>query len=256
VGVFDKTFCNDEDIASFIPGDFAKICPLHQRICQGNDGVLKADGWTLRSAASPPATRGVEPGMVVSLVKGASYQDDLLGIDAVEVLPNTGVVLRRIKHSTNAAGIPLSSLLGQPPNVGSTDLTSVAFVVRTFLPQIAEATRILRERYRLMLDLDLQVPTDMRRAAVLIVVMDILLAMSKNAGMDTDDLKAKYVLYSKQLDAYYKSLDATYGTASEQQQSVIMAMTPLSTVRYPDGAGRVLPAPAQPSIGTWPWLGG
>jgi hypothetical protein len=129
--VLPTVFCSDEDVALRAGTDYPILVPPWQLMAQGTDGVFGANfPWILSSASVNFAAQGVHARQVVHLT-GASFgsQGQLLAVDGVST-DGTALNLRRLGRAPGQ---------GQPP-VPVAGLSSVAFKVVTFDPQIDMAT--------------------------------------------------------------------------------------------------------------------
>jgi hypothetical protein len=125
-------YCTDEDIALRALGDYPALCPDHQKLAAGTDGVfLSADRWKLTSATVDFTAAGVHAGNVVQLTAPrAQFRNDGELFIVESVGSDGAATLRRLGKG---AGV------GQPP-APAAGLTGVAFEVLTLDPQIEQAT--------------------------------------------------------------------------------------------------------------------
>jgi hypothetical protein len=127
-----SVYCTDEDIALRCLGDYPALCPDHQKLAAGTDGVfLSADRWKLTSATVDFTAAGVHAGNVVQLTAPrAQFRNDGELFIVESVGSDGAATLRRLGKG---AGV------GQPP-APAAGLTGVAFEVLTLDPQIEQAT--------------------------------------------------------------------------------------------------------------------
>jgi hypothetical protein len=109
-------------------------------MAKGNDGVFSnGSPWVLSSASVNFSSNGVKPNQVVALTAPKSQYPgggDLLAIDSVSN-DGTAITLRRPHKDLN---------VGMPP-APAAGLTSVAFNITTFDPQIEEASFDVKRRF-------------------------------------------------------------------------------------------------------------
>ncbi len=195
--ILTKLYATDEDIALRVPADFPMLCPRDQKLTSGIDGSFApSDPWTLLSPSVDFSACGLAPGQVVSLTKPtASFKPpgDALVVASVT---NGAVTLRR-------KGQP--ARMGQSPGTAA-GLTGVEFAVTTLAPQIERATYDLNRRYGID-DLvtgrrtsDMYDPREVREAAVLTVLSNQYLAMSRETGDPRDPFAAKAELAKLELE--------------------------------------------------------
>jgi hypothetical protein len=127
-----SVYCTDEDIALRCLGDYPALCPDHQKLAAGTDGVFpSADRWKLTAATVDFTAAGVHAGNVVQLTAPrAQFRNDGELFIVESVGSDGAATLRRLGKG---AGV------GQPP-APAAGLTGVAFEVLTLDPQIEQAT--------------------------------------------------------------------------------------------------------------------
>jgi hypothetical protein len=162
-------YATDEDILVKASGDFVTLAPPWQTMAKGTDGAF-ANGipWVLSSASVNFGTNGVKPNQVIQLTAPKSQYPgggDLLAIDSVS---GSSITLRRPHKDLN---------VGMPP-APSAGLTSVAFSIVTFDPQIEEASFDIKRRFGIDENITFRDSTwiydqrDLRMLTVLTVLYD------------------------------------------------------------------------------------
>lgn len=130
-----QVYATDEDIAVRAYGDFVSLCPASQILAMASDGVIA--GWTLTSASQDFATQGIQVSHVVQISGPSPAYKGAGQLFAVGAVSGNSVTLRRI---------------GQPDGIGlSPDpgggLSGVTFAIRTFGPQIEDASYQANTQY-------------------------------------------------------------------------------------------------------------
>jgi hypothetical protein len=130
-------YATDEDIAVRAYGDFAALVPKDAILAQGTDGVFSSgDLWTLNSASNNFATQGIKVSHVVQLSGPAPYKGSgrLFAVGAV----NGDAITLRVIGKADGIGSPPSPAGG---------LTGVSFVIRTFDPQLEDASFQINQQF-------------------------------------------------------------------------------------------------------------
>lgn len=200
-------YATDEDLARFVPHDFAVLQPRAQLVARGADGAFAAvagGSWAMTSASVAFATRGVQAGMVAVLTKEPAASrpanwpasGEIVAVDSVS---GSTVTFRRIG---------MESAQGMPPGPAA-GVTAVTFELRTFYPQLEDASYDLNRKLGIVPGLDGSSPTDLedlrdlRRACCLMVICKALPSAMHDQG-DRWDTKRKE--YAEQLRTEMDSL--------------------------------------------------
>jgi hypothetical protein len=178
----ETVYADDEAIHRQFPGDFAPLIPPAQVIASGTDGAF-ANGspWTLNSSVDF-AARGVKAGMLVTLRMAQAASRPAHWVPsgmayAVDAAPSGGSLALRVVGQPSGAGQPPAPTAG---------LSGVLFEIRTFYPQIEDASFDLNREFSIDPDDPARSPAnltdlrDLRRACVLLVVKRALIASIQN----------------------------------------------------------------------------
>lgn len=195
------TVATDEDLALKASGDWPLIAPPYQRMAEGGDGVFGVDRWTLSSATNDFEAQGLTTGYLLILPKEIDEVDrtsDILGIVSAT---GQDLVLRRIGM---AAG------LGRPAGpVGGGD--NVPFVCLTAAPQIARKTYEIQRQFNIQTSEDLSDSEDIRRAVVLMVLIELYESAAISMIPEKDALASKAKQLKDELKCALDTLDDLYG---------------------------------------------
>ena len=199
---FTDLFCTDENVAIEARGDYAALISASSKLAAGADGAFSGGNrWLLTSASNDFAGQGVPPGAVCTLLTGQSSQlytvSDTSG----------GLLLRRLG---------LADGQGLPPGAASGS-TGVNFDVRTCMPDIAEATRWLKQRFRIPALYGLEAADDLRRATVLLVLIDFFGSQNRGGKDTPDNWGRKQASAITERDRLFEVLDRTYGLIPQAQ---------------------------------------
>jgi hypothetical protein len=187
-----EVYCTDEDIALRALGDYPQLCPDHQKLASGTDGVFSGAGrWTLTSATVDFANAGVHAGNVIWLKAPRSqYRNDgeLLAVESVG--SDGSATLRRLGKGAS---------VGQPP-APAAGLTGVTFEVLTFDPQIDQASYEINRWYGIDATYPERTPFDARQLSLLCVLWVLELAYGLNRRKRAEDFGLKYEVVKAELD--------------------------------------------------------
>lgn len=226
---FDGLYCDDESIAQLPQADWPAVVPGNGVLARGIDGAFSAgDRWGLASASVGDwSARGIGPGHVLIIAKGTAITEkgNRKDVLAVESAVTTKLTLRRLG---------LESGEGEPPSpIGGA--AGVQFSCITARPQIAEATRLLNQRFRIDTAGELESPADFRRACALWVLCDLYTF----AWKATPDGPAHDVFYErlqglcKLRDEALAVLARTYGTGPASRRPAVGRMVDDPAWRLP-----------------------
>lgn len=205
-------YATDENLAVAAGADYANLCPASQIMAQGLDGVF-ANGapWVLASATVDFAAYGVQPNHVVRLTApGGSFKGtgQMLAVDSVAA---GSITLRRL-HKDLAEGMPPA------PSAG---LTSVAFLIQTFDPQIEEASFALKRRFSIDETIFYRSSTwiydlrELRMATVWTVLCD---RYSQEARTNAGDFPMKYARAKQKLSEVIEQVSVRWGDQGNAQE--------------------------------------
>jgi len=133
-----SVYASDEDVCIRAYADFATLVPKDQVLASGNDGVFDpSDLWTLTSASSDFTAQGLAVGHVVQITGPAPDFKAAGSLFAVGVVATNALTLRRLGKGDG---------IGLPP-CSSGGLNGVTFAVRTFDPQIEDASFEINQKF-------------------------------------------------------------------------------------------------------------
>jgi hypothetical protein len=200
---FTGLYCTDENVAIEARGDYAALISASSQLAAGTDGAFgSGNRWLLTSASNDFAAQGVPAGAVCTVKTQTTSQ--LYAVSGT----SGGLLLRRLG---------LADGQGLPPGVtfGS---SAVQFDARTCLADIAEATRWLNQRFRIPALNELEVTTDLRRATVLLVLIDLFGSQTRAGEHGNDNWGRKMKTARDELDSLYTILDRTYGLVPQARR--------------------------------------
>jgi hypothetical protein len=182
-------YCTDEDILAWAPGDFATLVPAAQQIAGGSDGVVASGSRTLTSTSSNFTASAVADGHVVLLYKSAAPAETPTDILVVNSVSSSHVL--SLRRPGMVAGE------GAPP---ATSLQSTPFAIRTFWPQIENASFEINRRLGIDPALSAWTPDDLadQRDLRQVTVYAVLAFSYRGQCRQPDDL---YAAKAKQFQA-------------------------------------------------------
>jgi len=131
-------YADDESIAIRAYADFATLVPKDQVLAAASDGVFgPSDPWTLTSASSDFVAQGLQVGHVVQITGPKPDFTGAGSLFAVGAVTTNSLTLRRLGKGDG---------MGLPPATAD-GLNGVTFTVKTFDPQIEDATFEINQKF-------------------------------------------------------------------------------------------------------------
>jgi hypothetical protein len=213
-----QVYCTDEDVAIRSPGDFSVLCPEHQTLATGTDGVLttgtSGTSWNFASASNDFVAQGVLSGCVLELQKTrgsgvVSGMDAMLAVDSIAGPHDLRI--RRI-------GAPA----GRNPGPLSPTTSGLTFLVATLYPQIENAAYEINQRYGIDAKIPYRDPgsaydlRQLRQLNVAMVLENQYEAMSRE-GDDKDEFARKWKHWGNIREKLESGVSLRWGQSGEDQ---------------------------------------